>query len=191
MLEGGLSWHRALRTIAGIPTGAGNRYNIARCLALLRSSHSFPRKPGAGAARISVLAHHRTAINGAPSRSTTHRETLVNPQYIFFAFFAFVAGSFLYKIVRNRGIRGAMFGAAVRESVADIELPRRGMIKTRVKVFELDRNADGMAVGVEVVHSTVGSWQSVPVSLSAANARHLADMLIHAASKAETLQAAG
>lgn len=109
----------------------------------------------------------------------------MDPQYIFFAFFAFGAGSLLYKIVRNRGLRGAMFGAPVRESVADIELPRRGMIKTRVKIFQLEANARDVDVGLEIVHSIVGSWQSIPLSLSAAEARHVAEMLIHAASKAE------
>jgi hypothetical protein len=115
----------------------------------------------------------------------------VNFNYLFFAFFAVVAGSMVYQILRNRGFRGAMFGAPLRSTLAEIQLERRGMVKSRVKVHQLDGHTKGIDVGLEIVHSTIGSWHVVPVSLSAADARRLSEVLDLAARKAESPAAAG
>jgi hypothetical protein len=115
----------------------------------------------------------------------------VNLNYLFFAFFAFAVGSMLYKIVRNRGFRGALFGAPVQSTVGEMELHSRGMVKSRLKVHELAGRANGIEVGLEIIHSTVGSWQTVPVALSASEARRLAEVLQLAAHKAESSAAAG
>ena len=111
--------------------------------------------------------------------------------YLFFAFFAFAVGSMIYKIVRNRGFRGALFGAPVRSTMAELELQSRGMVKSRLKIHELDGRARGIEVGLEIIHTSVGSWQTVPVSLSAHEARRLAEILAQAAQRAESSVAAG
>jgi hypothetical protein len=117
--------------------------------------------------------------------------SLVNFNYLFFAFFAFAVGSTIYKIVRNRGFRGALFGAPVRSTVAEMALEPRGMVKTRLKLHELAGPTNGVKVGLEIIHSTVGSWQTVPVALSANEARQLAEMLAQAARRSESSVAAG
>ncbi|HEY7895902.1 MAG TPA: hypothetical protein VIC24_13465 [Gemmatimonadaceae bacterium] len=114
----------------------------------------------------------------------------MNFRYLFFALFAVAVGWALYKILRYRGWRGALFGAPVLSTVGELELPRRGMLKTRLKVHRIDGRAKGVDVGLEITVSTVGSWQALPVSLSVADARRLAEMLDRAASQAASPVAA-
>jgi hypothetical protein len=97
----------------------------------------------------------------------------------------------IYRIVRNGGFRGALFGAPVRATVAEMELHPRGTVRTRLKIHELAGPANGIKVGLEIIHSTVGSWQTIPVPLSAGEARRLAEMLAQAARSSEAPVAAG
>jgi len=124
-------------------------------------------------------------------RVSQSTEIRVNFNYVFSAFFAVAVGSTLYQILRNRGFRGAMFGAPLRSTIVEIQLERRGMVKSQVKVHQLDGHAKGIDVGLEIIHSTIGSWHAVPVSLSAADARRLAEVLDLAARNAASPAAAG
>jgi len=107
----------------------------------------------------------------------------INLQYVVFALLGLVAVFMISKMIKNGGFTGAMFGAPVREMVSEVELQPRGMMKTRLKIYALDPRdpADGPHVGVEVIHSTVGSWNMTPISLTMAEAQSLAEQLMHAA----------
>ena len=105
----------------------------------------------------------------------------MKPEYLFYALFAAVAAHLVFKVFRHGGFRGALFGAPIRATVAEIELPRRGMVKSRLKVHTLAGDRGEPEVSLEIVHSTVGSWQMMPVSLSAEQAQRLADALADAA----------
>ena len=80
----------------------------------------------------------------------------MNFRYLFFALFAVAVGWALDKILRYRGWREALFGAPVLSTVGELELPRRGMLKTRLKVHRIDGRAKGVDVGLEITVSTVG-----------------------------------
>ena len=62
------------------------------------------------------------------------------------------------------------------------------MVKTKLKVHVLDpRDASGGPhVGVEVIHSTFGSWEMKSVSLTRAEAQKLAEQLTLAAKESAT-----
>jgi hypothetical protein len=94
-----------------------------------------------------------------------------------------VAAFLLFKIIKHRGWKGALFGAPVRQQLAEIELARGGMVKTKLKVNVLDPHdpAEGPHVGVEIIRSTIGSWEMKPVSLTRAEARRFAEELLRAA----------
>ena len=98
-------------------------------------------------------------------------------EYLFFVALGLVAASTLYRVIRNRGFRGALFGAPVRATVGEIELRPRGLVKSRLKIHTLGGGRDSPQVGLEITHSTVGSWQMTPVSLTADEARRLAEAL--------------
>ena len=98
-------------------------------------------------------------------------------EYVFFGIFALVAANLLRKVVKNRGFRGAFFGAPIRTTVSEIELRGRGMVKSRIRVHTLEGDSGAPKVGVEIVHSTALSWQMTPISLSTDEARRLAEAL--------------
>ena len=112
----------------------------------------------------------------------------MNGQTIFFMLFGAVAASMIFKVIKHRGWKGAMFGAPVREMLAELELSRRGMTKTKLKVNVLDPHdpGEGPHVGVEVIHSTIGSWEMKPVSLTRAEARRFAEALLQAAAPSDS-----
>jgi hypothetical protein len=112
----------------------------------------------------------------------------MNFNNVFFVVFGLVAASLVYKAIKNKGLRGAMFGAPLRRLVSEMELAPRGMVKTKLKVHVLDpRDAsEGPHVGVELIHSTFGSWEMKPISLTRAEAQKLAEQLTLAAKESTT-----
>jgi len=110
-------------------------------------------------------------------------------EYVFFVIFILVAGNLLYQIIKNRGWRGAMFGAPTRSPTCEMELKGRGMMvrsKLRLHVLDPRDPVEGPHVGIEVIHSTIGSWTMNPVSLSREEARKLAEELTRAAKNSES-----
>jgi hypothetical protein len=106
----------------------------------------------------------------------------MNVEYIFFAVFGAVVLHLLYQVISKGGFRGAIFGAPVIRTIGAMDLGRKGLLRTRVKVHCLEaRENDSPSVGIEVVHSTVGSFSMSPVSLTREQARELSVLLSQAA----------
>ena len=114
----------------------------------------------------------------------------MDAQTIFFVIFGLVAASTVFKVIKNRGWKGAMFGAPVGRQTGEMELPRRGMIKTKLKIHVLDPAdaGEGPHVGVELIHSTIGSWEMKPLSLTREEARRFAGELLRATEASESRQ---
>jgi hypothetical protein len=109
-------------------------------------------------------------------------------EYVFCAIVGFFAAYMLYQVVRNKGFRGAMFGAPVADTVGDLDLGRRGMVRTRLKVHRLEsKDATSPEVGVEFVTSTIGSWHMFPVALTRSEAVALSTLLSQAAAQGPTI----
>jgi len=104
-------------------------------------------------------------------------------EYVFFVVFGLFAASLLFKVIKHGGLRGAMFGAPVGRMISEMQLEKRGMVKTKLKIHLLDPRepAFGPHVGVEVIQSTFGSWEMKPITLSREEAQQLADHLMVAA----------
>jgi hypothetical protein len=98
-------------------------------------------------------------------------------EYIFFALFALVAGTFLYKIIKNRGIKGAMFGAPIHNTVGEVAGRDTGLMNVAVRVHTLGNNDLGYEVGLELVAKSFASYQMMPAKLSPADANQLASLL--------------
>ena len=91
------------------------------------------------------------------------------------------------RAIRNRGLKGALFGVPLRQKLAEIALSNNGGTKVTLKVNVLEpRNpSEGPHVGIEVVRTTFGSWDARPVSLTRSEARQLAQELSLAANASE------
>ena len=91
------------------------------------------------------------------------------------------------RAIRNRGLKGALFGVPLRQKIAEISLTNNGSAKVTLKVNVLEpRNpSDGPHVGIEVVRTTFASWETRPLSLTRSEARQLAQELSLAANASE------
>ena len=100
---------------------------------------------------------------------------------------AVVVVPMIYKIIKYRGLKGAAFGVPLGEKIGELELNSRGLTKTKLRVHVLDPShpGDGPHVGMEVIQSTLASWEMRPVSLTRAEARLLAQELSQAADVSE------
>ena len=88
----------------------------------------------------------------------------------------------LYKAIRHRGFKGAMFGAPLVREIAELELSAGRLTRTTLRIHVLDPadRGDGPHVGIEVVRSTFASWETSPISLTRTEARQLAEQLSRA-----------
>lgn len=93
---------------------------------------------------------------------------------VFFAIVAFIG----FRLVKYRGLKGAVFGARVLHTVGELEPPSTmGFMKTRLKIHVLDSDVTDRAIGVEQITSSVGSWQMTGFTLSVAQAQELIGLL--------------
>lgn len=105
-------------------------------------------------------------------------------QHIFFALFGLVAPNLLFQVIRNRGFRGAMFGAPAARTIGEIDLGRRGMVRTRLRVHRLEpRDTTSPEIGIEVVATTIGSFGITGHSLTRDQAVALSNFLSQAANE--------
>ena len=94
------------------------------------------------------------------------------------------AAYFAIQAVRHRGVRGAMFGAPVARTLGELDLGRRGMISTVIRVHVLDAaGTDAPAVGLELAARSAGSFGLTPIPLTKEQPGALASMLTAAASE--------
>ena len=102
-------------------------------------------------------------------------------EYIFFGVLGVIAIHMLYRVVSKGGIRGAMFGAPVISPIGAMDLGRKGGLRTKLTIYRLKaREADSPSVGIEFVHSTMGSISMSPVSLTRDQAQELSALLSRA-----------
>ncbi len=105
-----------------------------------------------------------------------------NFQYIFFAIIAFVAGSFIFKILKHGGLKAAMFGAPIAQTLGEVEGGGVKFMSVKVRVHTLGGGSEEKSIGLEFVAKSVASYQMLPVTLSATEAKKLATLLQSATS---------
>lgn len=103
----------------------------------------------------------------------------------FFAMFALVAGSIVFRFVKFGGIRAAMFGARIERTVGEATGSSGRIMKNVIRVHVLGGGPE-RTVGLELVARSFASYQVVPVALSDSEARNLAQLLQAAASGPRT-----
>ena len=97
----------------------------------------------------------------------------------------FFVVALVLKIIRKGGFKAALFGAPIQNTVGEIKGANHFWTRTSVKVHRLNSISPDTAVGLEIVGRTFGSFQLIPVSLSAQQAKELAILLTSAADTAQ------
>lgn len=96
---------------------------------------------------------------------------------IFPGIFILVAGFFVYRIIKNKGIKSAMFSEHINITVGEVSGIGQSMVDTMVKVHTLGNSGRTEAIGLEFVAKSVLSYQMVPISLSLTEAKNLINLL--------------
>ncbi len=109
-----------------------------------------------------------------------HFET---PTLIFFAIFAIIVGSFAYKALKYGGFTAAMLGGRIEQTVGEVRGMGRGAT-VKLRVHSITDDDGDRAVGIELVATTVGSYQMLPITLSERGARDLIGLVQEALSDA-------
>lgn len=113
-------------------------------------------------------------------------------QHLFFVVFGLMLAYFAFQVFRNRGLRGAMFGARVMRTVGELDLGRSGMVRRRLKVHCLKpHGAASPNIGVEFLATSFGGFGMTPVALTGEQANRLAALLTQAVAEGRTQTGAG
>ena len=102
--------------------------------------------------------------------------------FLFFAVFALVVGSFIYKVLKHGGLKAAMFGAPIASTIGEVKGGGVKFMNIAVKVHTLGGGSTDKAVGLELVAKSVASYQMMPVTLSVSEAKKLVTLLQSATS---------
>lgn len=98
-------------------------------------------------------------------------------QAIAFTMFFLVLAFFIYRLVRNGGFKGALFGARIVYTVGEVKGASKGIMRTTLKVHVLNDNPGEHDIGIEVVIKSFASYQMIPVRLNQQEANQLAALL--------------
>ncbi len=89
---------------------------------------------------------------------------------VFPLFIAAILAYFGYRIIRYKGLRGALFGAEIRKTVGEVETARIGPNRTVLRVHKLESdNRSGENVGLEYISKGIAGYTTTPVALSHAD----------------------
>lgn len=101
------------------------------------------------------------------------------PDYFIYAIFLLFVGYFIFRIIKYKGFRGALFGGEITKTFGEIELSKPGMLKTKLRIHRI--KADGKNdVGIEVISKSPLSYHVYPVKLSREEATRLAELITRA-----------
>ena len=105
-------------------------------------------------------------------------------EYLFFGLFGAVVLHLIYQVISKGGWRGALYGAPVIDTVGSMDLGRKGLLRTRLKVHRLEAREPGSpCVGIEFMHTTIGSFNVSPLPLTKDQAHMLSALLSQAAGR--------
>jgi hypothetical protein len=97
---------------------------------------------------------------------------------VFSIFFIAMLGLVVFLLFTRRG-RGVMYSGRIIKTYGGVSAKRR-MSSNKIKVHVVDGGSVRF-VGLEISTSSIGSYEIIPVSFPASEARQLAELLIEAA----------
>jgi hypothetical protein len=98
------------------------------------------------------------------------------PGLVFFAGFAVLLGIFAYRILKYGGWKAAMFGGCIERTVGEVRGTGQGG-NVKLRVHALSDDSEDRAVGIELVATTIGSYQMLPITRSAEGVQKLIGLL--------------
>src|SRR5579859_4893865 len=103
--------------------------------------------------------------------------------YGLWAIFALGLANLVYQAIKKGGLKGAMFGASITQTIGELDLGKSGpmQMQTMLKVHRLESRAPGTpTVGIELVNRSVVSYHMLPIRLTSEQAGALREFLARA-----------
>jgi hypothetical protein len=101
--------------------------------------------------------------------------------YGMWALAALAAISFGFQALKNRGLRGAIFGAPIGRTVGELDLGKIGPMSTILKVHRLESRGPGTpTIGIELVNRSFASYHMIPIRLTSQQASEFKELLLQA-----------
>lgn len=108
----------------------------------------------------------------------------MKPEFFIYGIWALAAlavANFVYRAMKNRGLKGAMFGARITRTIGELDLGKIGPVRTTLKLHRLEsRELGAPTVGIEVVNRSVASYHMLPIRLTSEQAAVLRELLSQA-----------
>jgi hypothetical protein len=82
----------------------------------------------------------------------------------------------VFRFLKFGGLRGAMFGSGVQQTVGEVT-GSGGSFASRVLKVHVLNDPPERAIGLEIVAKTFASYQMMPITLSLSEARNLLRLL--------------
>ena len=102
---------------------------------------------------------------------------------LFWVFFATITLFILFRVVKFRGFKAALFGASIQRTVGQVNGPGNSFSpSTTLKIHILSGGQPDRTVGIELVAKSCTGYQIIPVTLSLLEAEKLIDLLEQATS---------
>jgi hypothetical protein len=98
------------------------------------------------------------------------------PVFIFFAFFFLILGRMIFKIITKGGFQAMLFDSRIVKTVGSVSGPGSRLMDVSLTVYQLD-GAPDKTVGLSLTAKSVGSFQTLPISLSLVETRNLIALL--------------
>ncbi len=99
-----------------------------------------------------------------------------NLDYLFVILFLFVAGSIIMKMLKHGGFKGAIFGAGIQRTIAEVPGSGPGFGCLSLKAHKLD-NSPRKSVGIELSSKSFSGYQMIPMTLSTTEVKQLTALL--------------
>ena len=85
---------------------------------------------------------------------------------------------FVYRILKYKGLKGALFGAEILTTVGEVQGKGQGPVGLTLKVHSLKPETASQAlVGIELVSKSFASYQMMPITLPASDVQKLISLL--------------
>lgn len=97
-------------------------------------------------------------------------------EQVIFTIIAVAIVWFIYRMIKHGGFKAAMFGAGIKNTLGQVSGSGPKLINSSLRVHALDKSPE-RAVGIEFISKSIGSYQMTPITLSATEARKLAEFI--------------
>lgn len=98
-------------------------------------------------------------------------------QLLFWGLIILIFGRFLFKIIQKGGLRAALFGAPIEQTIGEIEPAHSKFQSIRLKVHRLKDESPERAVGLELITKSFASYHMLPLAISVEETRKLIGLL--------------